>query len=122
MSEDSTAKGDQVSEDIQQQTSQETASDKPTPEGKTEAAAEQPTAQEEAKEEKPQLSDPEEPEDGAPISLVTGASGYVATHILKQLLEQGRVRVRGTVRNLSNEKKVKPLRDGARPKISAATD
>ena len=58
-----------------------------------------------------QLSDPEEPEDGVPIALVTGASGYVATHILKQLLEQGRVRVRGTVRNLSNEKKVKPLRD-----------
>ena len=64
-----------------------------------------------AVEAKLQLSDPEEPEDGVPIALVTGASGYVATHILKQLLEQGRVRVRGTVRNLSNEKKVKPLRD-----------
>ena len=60
---------------------------------------------------KPQLSDPEEPDDGVPIALVTGASGYVATNIVKQLLEQGRVRVRGTVRNLSNEKKVKPLRD-----------
>lgn len=61
--------------------------------------------------EKTQLSDPEEPEDDIPIALVTGASGYVATHIIKQLLEQGRVRVRGTVRNLSNEKKVKPLRE-----------
>ena len=62
-------------------------------------------------EEKPQRWDPEEPEDGVPIALVTGASGYVATHIIKQLLEQGRVRVRGTVRSLDNEKKVKPLRD-----------
>ena len=62
-------------------------------------------------EEKPQLSDPEEPEDGVPIVLVTGASGYVATHIIQQLLQQGRVRVRGTVRSLANEKKVKPLRD-----------
>jgi nucleoside-diphosphate-sugar epimerase len=61
--------------------------------------------------EKPQLSDPEEPEDGVPIALVTGASGYVATHIIRPLLEQGRVRVRGTVRNLENEKKVQPLRE-----------
>lgn len=68
-------------------------------------------------EEKPQLSDPEEPEDGVPIVLVSGASGYVATHIIQQLLEQGRVRVRGTVRSLHNEKKVKPLRDlVAKPK------
>ena len=61
--------------------------------------------------EKPQLSDPEEPDDDVPIVLVTGASGYVGTHLIKQLLEQGRFRVRGTVRNLSNEKKVKPLRE-----------
>ena len=61
-------------------------------------------------EEKPQLSDPEEPQDDVPIVLVTGASGYLASHIVKQLLEQGRFRVRGTVRSLENEKKVKPLR------------
>ena len=61
--------------------------------------------------EKPQLSDPKEPDDDVPIVLVTGASGYVGTHLVKQLLEQGRFRVRGTVRNLSNEKKVKPLRE-----------
>ena len=58
-----------------------------------------------------QLSDPEEPDDDVPIVLVTGASGYVGTHLVKQLLERGRFRVRGTVRNLSNEKKVKPLRE-----------
>ena len=62
-------------------------------------------------EEKPQCWDPEEPEDAVPIALVTGASGYVATHVIKQLLEEGHVRVRGTVRSLDNEKKVKPLRD-----------
>jgi nucleoside-diphosphate-sugar epimerase len=41
--------------------------------------------------------------------LVTGASGYIASHIVKQLLEKG-YRVRGTVRNLNDEKKVAPLR------------
>jgi len=40
----------------------------------------------------------------API-LVTGASGYVASHCVKQLLEAG-YRVRGTVRSLKNPKKV----------------
>lgn len=43
------------------------------------------------------------------LILVTGASGYVATHIVKQLLDKG-YRVRGTVRSLKNEKKVAPLR------------
>ena len=65
---------------------------------------------EKPEEEKPQMSDPEEPEDDVPIVLVTGASGYLSSHIIKQLLEQGRFRVRGTVRSLENEKKVKPLR------------
>ena len=40
--------------------------------------------------------------------LVTGASGYIATHVVQQLLQQGYM-VRGTVRSKSNEKKVKPL-------------
>ena len=44
-----------------------------------------------------------------PLVLVTGASGYIASHIVKQLLVRGDVRVRGTVRNLNNEKKVTPL-------------
>ena len=37
--------------------------------------------------------------------LVTGASGYIATHIVKLLLERGYI-VRGTVRSLQNEEKV----------------
>ncbi len=44
------------------------------------------------------------------LVLVTGASGYLAAHIVKQLLEQG-YRVRGTVRSLKDEKKVAPLRN-----------
>ena len=48
----------------------------------------------------------EEPDDGVPIVLVTGASGFVATHLIKQLLEQGRYCVRGTVRNKKREEKV----------------
>lgn len=45
-----------------------------------------------------------------PIVLVTGASGFIATHIVHQLLTDGNVRVRGTVRSLGNEAKVEPLR------------
>lgn len=43
------------------------------------------------------------------VVLVTGASGYIASHVLKQLLELG-YRVRGTVRSLNDEKKVLPLK------------
>ena len=42
------------------------------------------------------------------LVLVTGASGYIATRIIQQLLQAG-YRVRGTVRSLKNEKKMKPL-------------
>lgn len=41
--------------------------------------------------------------------LVTGASGFIAIHCVQQLLDQG-YKVRGTVRSLSNENKVKPLK------------
>lgn len=42
--------------------------------------------------------------------LVTGASGFLASHVVRQLLEAGQHRVRGTVRSLANEEKVGPLR------------
>uniref|UniRef100_A0A914Z366 NAD-dependent epimerase/dehydratase domain-containing protein n=1 Tax=Panagrolaimus superbus TaxID=310955 RepID=A0A914Z366_9BILA len=41
--------------------------------------------------------------------LVSGASGYLGLHCVKQLLEAGYI-VRGTVRSLNNSKKVEPLR------------
>ena len=46
-----------------------------------------------------------------PLVLVTGASGFLATHIVQQLLVKGQVRVHGTVRSLKNEEKVKPLQE-----------
>ena len=46
----------------------------------------------------------------APLALVTGASGYIATHyIIKQLQTKGKCRVRGMVRNLKKEDMVKEL-------------
>ena len=43
------------------------------------------------------------------LILVSGASGYLATHVIKKCLEEG-YRVRGTVRSLKDHKKVDPLR------------
>ena len=43
--------------------------------------------------------------------LVTGASGYIASHCIKQLLEGGNYKVRGTVRNLKNEERINALRN-----------
>ena len=48
-------------------------------------------------------------DEGPPIVLVTGASGFLATHIVQQLLQQARFRVRGTVRDKNRKDKVKPL-------------
>ena len=79
-------------------------------EGETAAAEEAPPEQQQQEEEEEEEDD-EEPEDDVPIALVTGASGYVATHLVKQLLEQGRFRIRGTVRDKKREDKVKPLKD-----------
>ena len=44
------------------------------------------------------------------VVLVTGASGFIASHIIKQLQEQG-YKVRGTVRSLQDEDKVKRLNE-----------
>lgn len=45
-----------------------------------------------------------------PRVLVTGASGFIATHVVQQLLQGGQYLVRGTVRSLKNPKKIDPLR------------
>ena len=50
-----------------------------------------------------------------PLVLVTGASGYIASHCVKEMLENG-YRVRGTVRSLGDKRKVAHLQamtDGA---------
>ena len=46
---------------------------------------------------------------GDTLVLVTGASGYIASHVVRLLLQRG-YRVRGTVRNLKNESKIAPIR------------
>lgn len=48
----------------------------------------------------------------ADLVLVTGASGFIASHIIKQLIEQNETfyRVRGTVRRLDNTRKIEPIR------------
>lgn len=76
--------------------------EKPTDGGEGEAT---PQEEQRASEEE-EDEEPEEPEDGVPIVLVTGASGFIATHLVKLLLEQGRYRVRGTVRSTKREDKV----------------
>ncbi|CAJ0565964.1 unnamed protein product, partial [Mesorhabditis spiculigera] len=43
------------------------------------------------------------------VVLVTGASGYIASHCVKLLLNEGYT-VRGTVRSLKNPKKVDPIK------------
>ncbi|KAA8499494.1 putative oxidoreductase [Porphyridium purpureum] len=43
--------------------------------------------------------------------LLTGASGYIALEILYQLHEQGQYQVRGTVRDVANEEKCRPIRE-----------
>ena len=46
-----------------------------------------------------------------PLVLVTGASGFVATHVVAGLLAEKKYRVRGTVRDVNNESSTKPLRE-----------
>eukprot|EP00468_Gymnochlora_sp_CCMP2014_P012290 CAMPEP_0167752608 /NCGR_PEP_ID=MMETSP0110_2-20121227/7235_1 /TAXON_ID=629695 /ORGANISM="Gymnochlora sp., Strain CCMP2014" /LENGTH=366 /DNA_ID=CAMNT_0007638247 /DNA_START=94 /DNA_END=1194 /DNA_ORIENTATION=- len=43
--------------------------------------------------------------------LVTGANGFIASHIVNDLLKEGKVLVRGTVRNPKNPKKTKFLKE-----------
>ncbi|XP_064614820.1 uncharacterized protein LOC135479039 isoform X1 [Liolophura sinensis] len=46
-----------------------------------------------------------------PLVVVTGASGFIATHIIQQLQESGQYRVRGTLRSVQDEAKTKRLNE-----------
>lgn len=50
-------------------------------------------------------------DESVPLVLVTGVTGYVATHVTQQLLLSGNYRVRGTVRSLKNEDKMKAVKE-----------
>ena len=87
----------------------EVAPEEPTVQGeeapppqKAEPSEAEQTPQEEVEE----ADDEEEPDDGVPRVLVTGASGYIASRLTKVLLEDGRFRVRGTVRSKKKKEKV----------------
>jgi len=60
---------------------------------------------------------------GDTLVVVTGASGFIALHCVRELLEQG-YRVRGTVRSLASEAKLRrallPLEPGDRLSFAAA--
>ena len=45
-----------------------------------------------------------------PLVTITGVNGYLGAHVCLKFLEDGRFRVRGTVRDKWNERKVAPLR------------
>ena len=44
-----------------------------------------------------------------PLVLVTGASGFIATHIVQQLIDTGKYRVRGTVRSAAKARVVRDV-------------
>ena len=45
-----------------------------------------------------------------PIVLITGVSGFLGSHVANVFLKDGAFDVRGTVRNLSDSKKIDPLK------------
>ena len=71
-----------------------------------EPKAEGAPAQEAQQTEEEEEVEEEEPDDGVPRVLVTGASGFIASVLTKALLEDGRFRVRGTVRSKKKKEKV----------------
>ena len=50
-----------------------------------------------------------------PRVLITGISGYLGSHVCNEFLKDGTYKVVGSVRDKTNEKKVKPLRDAYGP-------
>lgn len=91
----------QEKEDVPQEVEAAAAESKSEPEKQVEKEK-----QAEPEEQAPLEADEEEPNDGVPRVLVTGASGYIASLLTKCLLEDGRFRVRGTVRSKKNKEKV----------------
>ncbi len=45
-----------------------------------------------------------------PVVVITGVSGYLGSHVALEFLKDGGYTVRGTVRDIKNEKKINPLR------------
>ena len=45
-----------------------------------------------------------------PIVLITGVTGFIGSHVCRAFLQNGGFEVRGTVRDLTDEVKIKSLR------------
>lgn len=45
-----------------------------------------------------------------PRVLITGITGYLGSQICLSFLENGKFKVRGTVRNVNNKNKIDPLK------------
>lgn len=54
-----------------------------------------------------------------PIVLITGATGFLGTHICKQFLEDGHYQVRGTTTRLGDPVKLDGLRKACGDKLFA---
>ena len=52
---------------------------------------------------------------GKPIVIITGITGFIGAETCKQFLEDGNYRVRGTVRDKTNEAKIAPIREAFGP-------
>ena len=46
-----------------------------------------------------------------PLVTITGISGFVGSHVALQCIQDGSYRIRGTVRDKTNEAKIAPLRE-----------
>ena len=46
-----------------------------------------------------------------PLVLITGITGYVGSQTLNTFIKDGSFRLRGTVRSLTNAKKIDPLKE-----------
>ena len=48
--------------------------------------------------------------DERPLVVITGVTGYLGSVTFRKFIEDGSFRVRGTVRDVTNETKIGPLR------------
>ena len=46
-----------------------------------------------------------------PLVVITGISGFLGGQVALQHIQDGGYRIRGTVRDLNNQKKIAPLRE-----------
>ena len=48
-----------------------------------------------------------------PLVVITGVNGFLGSHVCLLFLESGRYRVRGTLKNLNDSKKINSIKKAA---------